>query len=223
MCKKRMKKVKTIIFDLGGVLIDYSLERSVEQFRKLGYREMDKLINPYRQSGVLLELEKGEAPPQALYDEIDRSVGRHVDPRAIDAALCSFLIDIPDYKLDMLLDLKRRGYELFMLSNTNPIMMNYMKEGVFRKQGLGIGDYFDRLFLSYEMGLVKPYPEIFRRMIDLTGIVPGQTLFIDDSPENAATGRSLGFDTYEARQHEDFRSLFDGYEPLRRLPAGTTE
>ena len=49
-----MKKVKTIIFDLGGVLIDYSLERSVEQFRKLGYREMDKLINPYRQSGVLL-------------------------------------------------------------------------------------------------------------------------------------------------------------------------
>ena len=120
------------LHDLGGVLIDYSLERSIEAFRRIGYGQIETLIDPYRQSGVLLQLEKGEVGPEALYDEISRSVGRPVDPKAIDAALCGFLLDIPDYKLDMLLDLRRRGFRLFMLSNTNTIMMTYMKNGCCR-------------------------------------------------------------------------------------------
>ena len=124
-----------------------------------------------------------------------------------------FLLDIPDYKLDMLLDLRRRGFRLFMLSNTNTIMMTYMKNGVFRKQGLTIDAYFDRLFLSYEMGLVKPGAEIFRRMIESSGIVPSQTLFIDDSQANVDTGKACGFDTYLAARNEDFRPLFDRIEP----------
>lgn len=186
------------------MLIDYSLERSIEAFRRIGYGQIETLIDPYRQSGVLLQLEKGEVGPEALYDEISRSVGRPVDPKAIDAALCGFLLDIPDYKLDMLLDLRRRGFRLFMLSNT--IMMTYMKNGVFRKQGLTIDAYFDRLFLSYEMGLVKPGAEIFRRMIESSGIVPSQTLFIDDSQANVDTGEGLRI-----------RYLSGG--PERRFPA----
>lgn len=70
-----MKKFRTIVFDLGGVLIDYSLERSIEAFRRIGYGQIETLIDPYRQSGVLLQLEKGEVGPEALYDEISRSVG----------------------------------------------------------------------------------------------------------------------------------------------------
>ena len=209
-----MKKFRTIVFDLGGVLIDYSLERSIEAFRRIGYGQIETLIDPYRQSGVLLQLEKGEVGPEALYDEISRSVGRPVDPKAIDAALCGFLLDIPDYKLDMLLDLRRRGFRLFMLSNTNTIMMTYMKNGVFRKQGLTIDAYFDRLFLSYRMKLVKPYPEIYRKMIDESGILPAESLFIDDSEANIRTAASLGFNTYLAAQHEDFRDLFSQYEPF---------
>ena len=212
----RMNRIGTIIFDLGGVLIDYSVEAAVEAFRALGFMHFDEMVDPYRQSGVLLSLEKGEAPPQALYDEISRSVGYAVDPAAIDAALCSFLLDIPDYKLDMLLALRRRGFRLFMLSNTNPIMMGHMKNGVFRKQGLAVDDYFDRLFLSYEMGMVKPGPEIFREMICRTGIDPSKSLFIDDSKDNVETGRSLGFRTYLAAEHEDFRYLFEEYEPEDR-------
>ncbi len=157
---------------------------------------------------------KGEASPQAFYDEVSRSVGRIVPSEAIDAALCSFLIDIPDYKLDMLLALRRRGFRLFMLSNTNSIMMEYIANRMFRKQGLTVDDYFDRLFLSYEMGMAKPDPEIFEAMICRTGIDPSCSLFIDDSPSNVETARALGFRTYLAAEHEDFRSLFDDCEPV---------
>ncbi|WP_297448579.1 HAD family phosphatase [uncultured Alistipes sp.] len=209
-----MNRIGTVIFDLGGVLVDYSIEAAVEAFRRLGFMHFDEMVDPYRQSGILLALEKGEVPPQALYDEISRSVGRPVPSEAIDAALCSFLLDIPDYKLDMLLALRRRGFRLFMLSNTNPIMMGHMKNVVFRKQGLTVDDYFDRLFLSYEMGMAKPDPEIFEAMIRRTGIDPSRSLFIDDSKSNVETARSLGFRTYLAAEHEDFRSLFDDCEPV---------
>ena len=67
--------------------------------------------------------------------------------------------------------------------------------------------------LSYEMGLVKPGAEIFRRMIESSGIVPSQTLFIDDSQANVDTGKACGFDTYLAARNEDFRPLFDRIEP----------
>ena len=117
-----MTPIRNIVFDLGGVLIDYDLQRSIDAFRALGFMQIDQYINPYRQFGVFLQLEEGKVEPRAVYDLVDREGGHHVDVRKIDGAWCSFLIDIPDYKLDMLLDLRRKGYRVFMLSNTNTIM-----------------------------------------------------------------------------------------------------
>ena len=196
-----MKKIRTIIFDLGGVLINYSIEATVRKFEQIGCMNAAEFINPYKQSGVLLQLERGEIRPEDFHDAIIREIGRPVDPQAIDDALCSFLLDLPQYKLDMLLDLRRRGFRLLM-------------EHRFKQQGLTIDAYFDRLFLSYRMKLVKPYPEIYRKMIDESGILPAESLFIDDSEANIRTAASLGFNTYLAAQHEDFRNLFSQYEPF---------
>ena len=70
--------------------------------------------------------------------------------------------------------------------------------------------------IMYEMKAVKPHPEIFRQMIADTGIRPEESLFIDDSAANIETGKALGFNTYLAAPHEDFRSLFSQYEPFTK-------
>lgn len=206
-----MTEIRTIVFDLGGVLIDYDLQRCIDAFRALGFPDPENFVNPYKQSGVFLSLEDGSGTPEELYRYINAVVGRHVDPRKIDEAWCSFLIDIPAYKLDMLLALRRQGYQVFMLSNTNVIMFDWMRRNVFTKQGLTVDDYFDRLFLSYEMKLLKPYPAIFEKMAAEGGILPAETLLIDDGPANVATAAALGFHTYEAKVHEDFRPVFSRY------------
>lgn len=206
-----MTEIRTIVFDLGGVLIDYDLQRCLDAFRALGFPEPEKFVNPYKQSGVFLKLEDGSGTPEELYRYISEVAGHPVDPRRIDEAWCRFLLDIPDYKLNMLLDLRRRGYQVFMLSNTNAIMFDWMERTVFTRQGLTVHDYFDRLFLSHEMKLVKPHPAIFERMAALGGILPAETLFIDDGPANVAAAASLGFHTYEAKVHEDFRPVFADY------------
>ena len=202
------KQIQNIVFDLGGVLIDLDRDACIRAFAELGFPQADALLDPYRQSGIFLKLEQGTAVPQELYDHIRDETGREIAPEAIHAALSRFLVDLPEYKLDMLRDLRKR-FKVFMLSNTNAIMMPYIAEHFFTRQGGTIGDYFDRVFLSYEMKLAKPDPEIFQAMAREGGFLPGETLVIDDSPANVAAAEALGFRTYLACEHEDFRSIFN--------------
>ena len=204
-----MQSVSTIIFDLGGVLIDYDLQRCINSFRALGYEKAEQMLNPFTQAGVMLGLDSGHATSQDLYDDVHRTVGHAVDHKAIDRALCSFLLSIPEYKLDMLLSLRHRGFRVLMLSNTNQIMMDHIRTQEFTRQGLTIDAYFERTFLSYEMKLVKPHAEIYRQMIRDAQLIPAECLFIDDSEANIATAQALGFNTYRAAVHEDFRPMLD--------------
>jgi len=201
------KKIRNIVFDLGGVLIDLDRDACVQAFAELGFPQADLLLDPYRKSGIFLKLELGATTPQELYDHIRHETGRETAPEAINAALCRFLVDLPEYKLDMLRELRKR-FKIFMLSNTNAIMMPYIAEHLFTRQGGTMGDYFDRIFLSYEMKLAKPDPEIFQMMARESALVPEETLLIDDSPANVAAAETLGFRTYLAGKCEDFRPIF---------------
>ncbi|MDD3108080.1 MAG: HAD family phosphatase [Alistipes sp.] len=206
--------IQTIVFDMGGVLIDYSLSVCIDSFHRLGWKVAEELINPFTQGGILLDLERGAIDPPTFRQAICQAIGHPVADEKIDQALCSFLIALPLDKLDMLRALRRQGFQLFMLSNTNPIMMHHIRNTFFRQQGGSVDDYFDRLFLSFEMKQVKPGDAIFRQMIETSQILPSETLFIDDGEANIQTAQTLGFHTYLASQHEDLRPLFDYYTPL---------
>ena len=135
-----MKKIKTIVFDLGGVLIDYDRETCVKKFRELGFDNAEELIGPYSTAGCLLKLESGAIDREEFYKELMQSAPRSITVEQINEAMYSFMLDIPEYKLDMLTDLRNRGYLLFMLSNTNPILMALMKERRFTIQGKTIDE-----------------------------------------------------------------------------------
>jgi putative hydrolase of the HAD superfamily len=202
-----MNKTDTILFDLGGVLVDLDRDASVRAYQKLGFAEAEELLDPYLQSGIFLRLEKGEATPGELHDYVRARAGEQATPEKVDAALNEFLVDVPGYKLDMLLGLRRR-FRVCMLSNTNPIVFPHAMRKWFSAGGRTLADYFDECFLSYELGSVKPDPEIFRRVID-KGIVPERTLFIDDGKANIDQAAAMGFATHLAGPGEDFRRIFE--------------
>lgn len=202
-----MEGIKNIVFDLGGVLIDLDREACIEEFRKLGYPQADELLNSYRQKGIFKELEQGTVSPQQLYDHINSEVGYPVEPEEIDRALYAFLVALPEYKLDMLREL-RKNHNIFMLSNTNAIMFPYVLEKFFTRQGLTVDAYFDRVFLSYEMGMLKPDAVIFETLLEQAGIKASETLFIDDAEANIESALALGFRTYLPAPEEDFRHIF---------------
>ncbi len=200
-----MTGVKNILFDLGGVLIDLNKQACVDAFAAIGYPQAGDMLNDYVQSGIFLDLEEGRITPDDFYKAIKAEA--LVTEQMIDEAFFKFLEGIPQYKMDMLLELKKK-YNILMLSNTNHIMFSWLREEYFGKNGNTIHDYFDKLFLSYELGVAKPDPEIFRILIEKHGVVPEETLFFDDGIRNIEAAQKLGFKTYFVKPKEDFRHLF---------------
>ena len=96
------------------------------------------------------------------------------------------------------------------LSNTNPIIqLEWAQTKEFTPAGRPLNDYFDKLYLSYEIGVTKPDREIFDRMVLDSGIRPEETLFVDDGKNNIVVGQELGFHTYQPLNGEDWRGRLD--------------
>lgn len=210
--------LRNIVFDLGGVLADLDPERCKASFRALGMPQVVEWIDPCYPSDLFARMERGDLTAAETCEELRRITGRtEVTDEAIAAAYRSLITGIPRYKLRMVQALREAGFATYMLSNNNPISMPYLAECLFTADGRTMGDYFVRIYLSYEMHELKPSPSIFHKMIDDSGMVPGETLFIDDGAASIATAHDLGFRTYMPAPHEDFRSVFDGFAV--RFPA----
>ncbi|MEG2240198.1 MAG: HAD family phosphatase [Alistipes sp.] len=202
--------IKNIVFDLGGVLVDLDKQRCIDAFTAIGFPQSAKLIDFYYPIEIFNKLEKGEATTADVCKFIRTEAGREdLTDEQITAAYSAFLLDIPIYKLRMLRDLRLCGFKIYLLSNTNEIMMPYVLDTLLTADGATAADYFDKIYLSFEMKELKPSPTIFRKMLDDSGMKVEETLFLDDGAKNIDTARAMGFQVYMPQPREDFRFLFD--------------
>lgn len=200
--------IKNIIFDMGGVLLDLDRSRCIAAFEHIGFPQADAMLDHFSQTGILGDLEAGRATPAEFFDHVRRESGRPSTNAEITDALNSFVVALPVYKLQMLRDLRER-FGIYLLSNTNAVMMPDIRRRYFTQiPGLTFDDYFERAFLSYEMGYIKPAPEIFAKMVREAAFDPAECLFIDDGAANVDAAARLGFHTYQPRHEEDFRHIF---------------
>ena len=203
----KRKGIKNLIVDFGGVLIDLDRQRCLENFRELGLPDVEHTLDLYHQQDFFQQYEKGLISSADFRNVIREKIGKDVDDARIDAAWNSFLVSIPTYKLDLLLAL-RKDYVVYLLSNTNEIHWKGSCEHAFPYKTFRVEDYFEHIFLSYEMKMAKPDEEIFRKVLDDAGLDPKETFFIDDSEANCMTARSLGISTYVPKAGEDWSHLF---------------
>lgn len=203
----KRKGIKNLIVDFGGVLIDLDRQRCLENFRELGLPDVEHTLDLYHQQDFFQQYEKGLISSADFRNVIREKIGKDVDDARIDAAWNSFLVSIPTYKLDLLLAL-RKDYVVYLLSNTNEIHWKWSCEHAFPYKIFRVEDYFEHIFLSYEMKMAKPDEEIFRKVLDDAGLDPKETFFIDDSEANCMTARSLGISTYVPKAGEDWSHLF---------------
>ena len=203
----KRKGIKNLIFDVGGVLINLNRQRCIDSFKALGLSHVEDLIDPFAQQGIFMQLEKGLISPAEFRDNIREQIGHPVTDEQIDTAWNHFLVDLPAYKLEALLDL-RKHYRVYLLSNTNKIHWDWSSAHVFRYKGYSEKDYFDEIFLSYEMKLAKPDVAIFEAVLEGVSIRAGETLFVDDSEANCKAAESLGISAYLCKPGEDWTVLF---------------
>lgn len=185
--------IRNLIFDLGGVLVSLDRKRCLDNFSSLlGFDDFGDYLNAYAQKGFFAKFENGDIGSAQFRDEVrSRCRVENVTDEMIDSTLDTFLTQVAPYKVKLLLDLKEK-YNLFLLSNVNPIAWKKCCELFLEAQGGDIEDVFEKLYLSFELNASKPGTAIYNKVIEDSGIVPAETLFIDDSAANIETGRQMG-------------------------------
>jgi putative hydrolase of the HAD superfamily len=191
--------IRNLLFDLGGVIMDLDRDRCVAEFKKFGMADADSFFGLYEQKGPFMELESGAIGPEEFRRRLRAILpdgGADLTDTEIDNALFLFLAGIPAHRLESLRDMRLRGYKIYLLSNTNPIMWNgFIADEFPRSGGHPIDWYFDGTVTSFEAGICKPAAEIFDYACRKLCIKPEETLFFDDSAANCAAAAALGFAT----------------------------
>ncbi len=211
-----MKRYDNLIFDFGGVLLDLAVSRCKENFRALGFYEIENLLGTAHQKGVLDRFERGLITESEFYDSLRELISADVAsavPPVTDLqiweAWVSMAEGLPAFRLEAISQLKREGYHVSALSNTNSIHWNYCRH-FFEEAGYPPENLFEHIWLSYELHLAKPDAAIFKKVLSLSGYDPARTLFIDDALANCQVAESCGIRSFNPVPRSDWRQALNG-------------
>ena len=199
-----MKEIKNIAFDLGGVVLALSLEGAIKTFEKMGLLDARQRLDAFQQKGVFADLESGRITTEEFRVAMCHLTGKEISMQDCYEAWHGYVDYVPQQNLNTLLRLRQKGYQVCLLSNTNPFMMVWAESPEFDGHGHPLSYYFDKLYLSYQCGIMKPAPEIFQMMLEGQNALPEDTLFIDDSKTNVKVAQSLGIHTLCPQNNEDW-------------------
>ena len=174
-------KIKNIIFDLGGVIINLDYNRTANAFKELGFQHFDTIYSQKKQEHLFDDFEKGILSPEQFRSILKQHFNKPVSDLEIDQAWNAMLLDIPAEKMELLNQLQT-NYRIFLLSNTNiihvkaftAILENAYGPNAFEK-------VFEKVYYSCFLKMRKPDHEIFEMVINENKLIKEETIFIDDS------------------------------------------
>ena len=195
--------IKNLIFDFGGVLIDLDMGAVESALREYG---MDapgpELLTASR------DYETGKIGTETFLDSLQAALpgSRQEDIRHIWNAM---IRNVPQERLEFLEALRDSGkYRMFLLSNTNALHMEQVQVNMGPQAFNRFKDCFQGFYLSHQIGMRKPEPEIFTFVLRQHGLQAGNTLFIDDTLEHIRSAQALGIRTWHLKVgQEDVLSL----------------
>ena len=178
--------VKNIVFDFGGVLLDWNPRYLYRDYFKDG-QEMEYFLANICTLERNSELDRGVpfqewvAKYQAMFPQYSEAIALY------HTGWPKMLKDSIPEGTALLEDLKSKGYSIYGLTNwsAETIGFAYGRFGFFKD--------FDGIVVSGEEKVTKPDPEIFRILLDRYGLDAGECVFLDDSPVNVSAAASLGF------------------------------
>lgn len=190
-------QIKNIVFDLGNVIIDIDVPQAAQSFAQLSGQKPEDVVEMFGTAGLFGQFETGKLDADGFRAYV-RDLLKNPDweDAVVDTAWNSLLLDIPPERIEMIQKLSE-NYRLFLLSNTSSIHIEAVNRILEKATGVArLDDLFEKLFLSYEMGLMKPDPAIYEQVLQEAGLEASETLFLDDNENNIVAARALGIQTF---------------------------
>lgn len=186
--------VNTIVFDLGGVIINLNVPRCVSRFKSLMGEENVRNILGIDDEGegivsvsaatkqLMHDYEYGNITTETFLMTLQKYCYPGTTIEDIRAAWLSMLDEIPQERLDYIASLRERGYKMVLLSNSNELHWDPIWEQY------RLGDYFDQVFASQQLHMAKPNKEIFEYVVKAANIDSQHTIYVDDLEKNRVAG-----------------------------------
>ena len=201
--------IKNIVFDLGGVIFKIDKRQAIRRFNEVGFSDAASYLDAFTQVGIFGDLESGKISAEQFRCQLSELAGKQLSLEDCAYGWQGYAVELPQRNLDKLIELRQRGFRVSLLSNTNPFMMQWARSSAFDGRGHGLDHYFDALYLSYEMGIMKPERRIFEMMLQGEKAKPDETVFIDDSPHNIEVAASLGLYVLQPDNGGDWRGMLE--------------
>ncbi|KAF9921733.1 hypothetical protein BGZ67_000273 [Mortierella alpina] len=199
--------IRNLIFDLGNVLVNVNSAAVEINFTRLGATNFSGLdLQP---GGVVDRFQTGEMSARDFRDTFRTSIGlpSHVTDAQFDQAWSSPLLKFASDRLELIQTL-RSHYKVYVLSNTDSILNERLNDiYAMDHHERSLDSLFEKVFYSHETGFLKPDVKAFKNVIDDQHLVPGDTLFMDDSAVNVAAAKWCGLQAVKVDVNTDLSSL----------------
>jgi len=200
--------IRTLIFDFGDVFINLDKAATLREMKKL---KIEDLSEELLQTN--LQYEKGLISSDAFLASYLKSFSTLTKPQMI-ASWNAILIDFPKYRYTFIKLLsEKKYYKLILLSNTNELHINWVKENIpFYEEFVAC---FDAFYFSHEINFRKPNADIYEFVLEKHDLKPEECLFIDDTKVNTEAASALGIHTWNIDPElEDIIDVFTSNKNL---------
>jgi putative hydrolase of the HAD superfamily len=191
--------IKNIVFDLGNVLVPFNYQIVIDRLNRVEAGLGDYYQKFYSENYHFhRDYERGQLTDDEFVAIMLGAVNHKIDAETY----CHMFSEIFTVNEDVaaLLPVLKRKYRVFLLSNTSAIHQRY---GWARYSFL---QHFEKLFLSHEVGAVKPEAKMYQAVMDFTGDAPETHIFIDDVAEYAQGARAMGWDAIQFTGYSDLEA-----------------
>ncbi len=193
-------QIKTIFFDIGGVLLHIHPERTIHHIASIVNLPEEELKQLFP-TETYYRYEKGEVTEEAFYRDVCQKlpVGKTLPKNEFWTAWRK-LVGTETGASDVLTTCKKT-HPVWLLSNTNA---RHIENGVGNQ--FPFFDQVDGAVYSYKVGSRKPEPGIFEQALQMANVPAENALFIDDQEENILKAKSMGFMTIHYKTVEDLKT-----------------
>jgi putative hydrolase of the HAD superfamily len=209
-----MQHIKNIIFDLGGVIINLDVNKTISEFNTLSYMPFEAIYTQASQHELFNTFDKGLISNEEFFNEIRKQIRYEGPEFELQKAWNAMLLDVPDRRLDVLVKTKQ-NYNTYLLSNTCEPHVAAFEHDLYLKHGVkNFNDYFDEVYYSCRMGMRKPDKEIFEFVLDKNNLKPEETVFIDDSIQHVKGAGECGISAFLLPKNEEIGEFLKGLDLL---------
>ena len=186
--------MSNVVFDFGGVLMKHDREGCLNDLRQfLSDEDIADVLGFGSDNDDTLraKFERGECDTRYFLKQVLAHCKSGTTEQQMIDAWNTIHAGIPDDAWETIHLLRAQGYRTYLMSNTDAIHWQHTLS-LYRQQ---IETLFDDVFLSYELGLIKPAEAFFRHVANATG--DGQTIFVDDMEANRLAAQTyVGWQAY---------------------------